>query len=492
MQYWHSRALTSENANIASIRYLRMAYRLSKSRLLSFVQCPRKLWLEIHRRELARLDPARLARFDAGHQVGEIARWLYGQAAVESGASVDFEAHYVHEHVVIRADVIERPGLFGSALTGPRVIEVKSSSGVSPQHVVDCAIQAWVIQGAGERPHGIAVAHIDGRFTYAGGGDYRGLLTEADVTSKVAPMLADVARWAREAQVVLAGPEPVVTIGTRCFSPRPCPFVSHCWPQVEYPLTSLPHVRKHLDAYLARGYRDLRDVPEEELRSADAIRVSRATRAGVVQVSDSLRAELRALPYPRYYLDFETIGPCIPLWTGTSPNQPVPYQWSVHVERAPSAALEHLEYLDLSGALPARGVAESLVRALGTEGPIVTYSSYERTCLRTLARFVPELAEALAALAARMVDLLPVVRGGYYHPAMQGSWSIKSVLPAIAPDMRYEDLGEVKEGLGAERAYLQAIDPATSPVRREVIRRALLRYCEFDTLAMVRIVRELA
>src|SRR5687768_5783846 len=84
-----------------NVRYQRMAYRLSKSRLLSFVQCPRKLWLEIHRRELARHDPARLARFDAGHQVGEIARWLYGQAAVESGASVEFETHYVHEHVVI-------------------------------------------------------------------------------------------------------------------------------------------------------------------------------------------------------------------------------------------------------------------------------------------------------------------------------------------------------------------------------------------------------
>jgi len=473
--------------------------RLSKSRLLSFLQCPRKLWLEVHSPQIVEQDAARLARFEAGHRVGAIARTLYTESAVLSGASVEFETQYVHDQVVIRTDVIERPGLFGGGFageagtvsSGPRVVEVKSASQVSMQHVIDCAIQAWAMQGAGDRPGSISVAHIDGQFTYAGGGDYRGLLKESDVTARVEPILAKVSGWARDAQAVLTAGEPVVAIGTRCNSPQPCPFVAHCWPQVQFPLTALPNLGKHLDEYVHKGYADLRDVPEGELHSVDAVRVWRATRDERAEVSDTLREELGAIPYPRYYLDFETLGPCIPIWAGTRPNQAIPYQWSVHIERAPGAELEHLEYLDLSGKQPANGVTETLLQALNScgDGPVLTYSSYERTCLRTLAAFVPARVVELEALERRLVDMLPIVRRGYYSPSMQGSWSIKAVLPAVAPSMRYESLGEVREGLGAERAYLEAIDPATTAARREAIRRELLRYCAFDTLAMVTICR---
>lgn len=467
-----------------------MPHRLTKSRLLSYLQCPRRLWLEVHRPELAMPDPARLARFETGNQVGTIARALYTRAAVETGASIQFEATYLHDDVLVRADVIERPGLFGPS--GTRLIEVKSASGVARQHLADCAIQVAVMRGVGDAPGSVAVAHIDKQFVYAGGNDYRGLLTETDVTSQVQPIAERVPAWSRDAQVVLAGREPPIAVGTHCHTPRPCPFLAHCWPRVRYPLSSLPNVHRKLNDYVARGYRDLRDVPEEELPGNDALRVWRATRAGRAEVSADLVAWLRALPWPRYYLDFETFGPCVPVWPGTRPNQAIPYQWSVHVEPSPQGTLAHFEHLDLSGDFPARGVAESLVRALGDVGPILTYSGYERRCLRTLAALVPDLAAELSALAARIVDLLPMIRGGYYHPEMHGSWSIKSVLPAAVPDMRYEDLGEVRDGTGAERAYLEAIDARTSVLRLHEIRQRLLTYCAFDTEAMVRLVRTLS
>ena len=70
---------------------------------------------------------------------------------------------------------------------------------------------------------------------------------------------------------------------------------------------------------------------------------------------------------------------------------------------------------------------------------------------------------------------------------MKGSWSIKAVLPTVAPEMRYDTLGEVREGDAVQRAYLEAINPLTPAIRRAEIARALLEYCQFDTHAMVRL-----
>ncbi len=127
-----------------------ITHRLTKSRLMSFLQCPRRLWLEVHRRYLAAEDPARLARFEAGHQVGAIARTLYAQDAVASGRSVEFETQYVHDHVLIRADIIERGGLFDFGPSTTRLVEVKSSSKVAQPHIADCAIQVAVMQADGD------------------------------------------------------------------------------------------------------------------------------------------------------------------------------------------------------------------------------------------------------------------------------------------------------------------------------------------------------
>jgi hypothetical protein len=88
----------------------------------------------------------------------------------------------------------------------------------------------------------------------------------------------------------------------------------------------------------------------------------------------------------------------------------------------------------------------------------------------------------------RLVDLYPITKASYYHPDMLGSWSIKAVLPTIAPDMDYEGLEGVAEGTEASRAYLEAIRPGTSTERKEEIRRELIEYCAHDTLAMVRLV----
>jgi hypothetical protein len=150
--------------------------------------------------------------------------------------------------------------------------------------------------------------------------------------------------------------------------------------------------------------------------------------------------------------------------------------------------LEHLSFLDISGGAPMRSFAESLIDAMGSDGPILVYNQgFENARIRELAIMFPDLAELLASLTERVVDLLPIARQHYYHPAMKGSWSIKAVLPTIAPELDYSTLAEVQDGGMAQAAFLEAIEPDTAEVRREDLRHALLEYCQLDTLAMVRL-----
>jgi hypothetical protein len=484
---------------------------LSKSRLASHLQCPRRLWLEIHRPDLAPpVSPAQQAVFASGHDVGDLARRLYDPlgagrlidgadgmaAALQATAAAIaadpeaplFEATFERDGLLVRADVIARDPATGS----PRLVEVKSSTGVKPEHVTDCAIQAWVLAASTMAPGTVALAHINNQFVYPGAGDYRGLLVEADLTPQLAEPMARVPGWLESARQGLGGPEPDVRTGSRCSSPYLCPFTSHCWPCTDYPLTSLPGLAgSRLDALVEQGFSDLRDLPPELIRGVDAQRVWRASRTGRPEVVRAALDGLRGLAYPRYYLDFETIAPAIPRWPGLRPYQPVPFQWSLHSEVAPGQ-LAHAAHLDLSGNLPARPVAEALLDAAGDRGPILMYSTYERTCLKTLATLCPDLGPALEALSARLVDLLPIVRRSYYHPAMQGSWSIKAVLPTIATDLSYDELEGIQDGNAAQRAYLEAIAPATSRARHDELRHQLLRYCAQDTLAMVRVAAFLA
>lgn len=480
-----------------------MAHGLSKSKLMSFRQCPKRLWLEKHRPDLGGFDAETQARFAEGHEVGAIAQRLYdtgGGVLVEYGDDLSgavertqqvlkgspsvpvFEATFVRNGLLVRADVLLR------GADGPKLIEVKASGSVKPQHVEDCAVQSWVLDTTPARPRAVALAHVDSSFVYPGDGDYAGLLAEVDLTVEATRLRAEVPDWVLAAKRVLSRDEPEAAIGRRCSTPYDCPFMAYCWKDTEYPIANLPGVNSRLDELLAAGYHDVREVPEPMVRGAQQLRVWRAVRDGRATLAAEAREAFSGLGWPRCYLDFETAGGAVPRWAGTRPWQQLPFQFSLHVEHA-DGRLEHAEFLDTSGGHPARAVAKALIEACGEAGPVFMYTPFERGCINTLGQFCPDLREQLEAIAARLVDLHPIARQHYYHPAMQGSWSIKKLLPAIAPEMDYSTLGEVQEGGAAQRAWAEATNPATGEARRAEIRAALLAYCRHDTLAMVTVAR---
>ena len=222
----------------------------------------------------------------------------------------------------------------------------------------------------------------------------------------------------------------------------------------------------------SEGFADLRDVPVDRLTREDHRRIWRATANGAGRALRPAPSKtLAALPWPRYYLDFETVGPAVPLWPGTRPYQKIPMQWSCHRQDADGTLAQLPPFLDTRGRRPAPRVRRGLVAAIGDTGPIMVYNaSFERSVLLQLADAFPDLAPALHAMADRLFDLLPFVRAHYYHPAMMGSWSIKRVLPTIAPDLDYANLDDVQSGDMVEPVYFEMIDPATPPNGAEALR----------------------
>lgn len=479
--------------------------RLSKSRIMSSLQCLKKVHLEVHRKELAQVSAATEAAFRMGHAVGDMAIQNYGQGAGETipynrgnfAAAIEqtrqlmdsqfslpvFEATLEYEDVLVREDVLLPDN------GGWRIVEVKAATSLKPEYVQDCAIQAWVHQGAGYDFNRISLAHVDNQFVYQGDGNYQGLLIEQDLTKTVRELLPSVPVWVEQAKKAVDGPEPQVGVGQHCFAPYECPFVVHCWPgDTRYPLLGYMGSKKKLGRLVALGYRDIRDVPVDELDSQTHVRIRHVTLSGAAEILPDAGAFIRSLDWPRYYLDFETFGPAIPMWPDTRPYQALPFQWSCHVEQE-DGRLSHVEFLDLSGEPPMRACAEQLISDLGDYGPILVYTMYEAGVIRGLMERFPDLSADLRQILERLEDIAPPIKQSYYHPDMLGSWSVKAVLPTIAPDMDYSLLEGIHEGTEASEAYLEAINPETSAERREVIRQQLRTYCAHDTLAMVRLVR---
>ena len=160
-------------------------------------------------------------------------------------------------------------------------------------------------------------------------------------------------------------------------------------------------------------------------------------------ISPSLWSRLEEITLPAGFLDFETISPAIPLYSGTRPYQQIPFQWSLHILDS-SGRLTHDSFLNDDPEDPRERFIITLLEAIPHQGAIVTYSSYEKSILNGLAYAFPLYRNRLLALCDRMVDLLKLIRENYYHPDFNGSYSLKSVAPTLAPDLDYTDLGHTR------------------------------------------------
>ena len=482
----------------------------SKSKLLALRQCPKRLWLEIHRSELRVDSAATQASFQVGHHVGDLAQRIYDREGVGALINVQsegfarafersaellhstqpiFEAGFSAGGALAFADVMLPKQKDGQQVW--RMVEVKSSTSVKDYHRDDVAVQAFVAQSAGVALQSISLAHIDSSWTYPGDEDYRGLLKENDLTEEAFSRSEEVKTWIANAQLVVASPaEPAIKIGSHCDIPYACGFYDYCRrnePKPEYPIYWLPNIGAKAVKLAEQGVIDLRNVPDD-LLNARQQRVKTHTLANSVFFDAvGAAADLSVHSLPAYFLDFETIQFAVPIWKGTRPYQQNTFQFSLHILSS-SGQLDHTEFLDISGNDPSESFARALIAACGQSGPVYVYNAgFETARINELSIRYPHLSADFLAINARVVDLLPIARERYYHPSQQGSWSIKKVLPAVVPELRYDALEGVLDGGMAMEAFLEAIHPDTKTERKNQIEQQLLAYCKLDTYAMVRL-----
>ena len=479
--------------------------RLSKSRFLAGLQCHKQLWWRVHEADAPELLPSAdlQARFEAGKAVGEAARRyvpggeLIGfhhyeidrkiaatRTALGGAMPAIYEAAFKADDAYGVVDILER------TTRGFTLIEVKSTTTVKPEHIFDAGMQTYLLRRNGIAVERAEVMHLNRECRYP---DLSNLFTRQDVTPSVEGFLPEVPDRIAAQHAALAGPVPDVPIGHHCFEPHECPFMKRCWPVwPEDHVSTLYVMRRRALDLEAQGYRTLHDLPGDLKLSAIQARQVRAVQAGTLITEESLGEALVPFEAPLAFLDFETVSPAIPVWDGCRPWDQVPVQFSVHVQQ-PGGGYTHHAWLAEGGADPRPEQAKLLVAACAGAEAIVAYnSSFERSCIRLLASAAPGLARELGLIELKLVDLLPVVRNHVYHPEFGGSFSLKSVLPALVPDMSYGDL-EIRDGAAATLALWRLVfEPHQLGRRRGArMRRALLAYCERDSWATVKLLERL-
>jgi len=480
---------------------------LSKSSFMAGLQYKRRLWLGWH-------DPIPVESVNhgltvgAGINIGRKARQLFpggrlvtGDGSTFTSSVVEtmrlmadpsvpaiFEAAFECDGVRIRGDIMERLAAYTWGLR-----EVKLSTELKDEHYDDIAIQLYVLSGTGIKVRSIELIYVNKNYIRGTDIDWRKFFARANVRTDAEAKLPALNKLVAGQQAILRRPgAPNVQPAHHCHTPVPCEFWDRCTARKPNDwIFYLPRLaQKRFDELHKAGITSIRRIPKSFALTLRQDIIRNVLKSGREYISTDLAAALKGFEPPAFYLDFETMNPVVPLYPGTSPYQRIPFQWSLH-HIGSEGKLTHNEFLADEATDPRPKFVASLLSALkGSNFPIIVYSGFEKSVLVDMAAQFPRQRMTIRKLQGRLRDLLQVARGHMYHPDFQFSHSIKSVGPALAPSIRYDDLGEIADGGAASRAFERLaggqLEDNENPVR---LRHALLNYCARDTLAMVEVHR---
>ncbi len=487
---------------------------LSKSQYLKGLQCHKALWLLKNKPELkSKVTEAKQAIFDRGTEVGKLAQKLFpGGVEIEfdpknftgmiartkelldtNPAITIYEATFDYDGCFAMLDILVKTP------EGLEIYEVKSSTGAKDIYLEDLSFQVYILQSLGYKITKASLININNEYTYDGVElKLEELFKIEDFTQELFTKAKHVPNVVTKMQQALAGNEPEIKIGAHCDKPYECDFKSYCWSHVpEISVFSLSNARgKDWELY-NQGYIKLEDIPLtksvlSQLSNKHIQQIESYIQNKIHINREAIKQEISKLKFPLAFLDFETYQDAIPQHAGTRPFEQIPFQYSLHILETPEAELQHKEFLADPKQDPRKDFITTLLSDLPATGSIVVYNrSFEAGILKKLGEYFPDLKHNIEAVVERFFDLMiPFQKRDYYHPDMQGSFSIKKVLPALVPELKYSDL-EISEGASASRAFVQ-LREISDEVQIRTVRSNLLNYCRLDTLAMVEIWKILA
>jgi hypothetical protein len=481
---------------------------LSKSQFIRGLQCHKSLWLYKNRPDLREEpSPSQQALFIEGAYVGELAREIFPrgtaikfeegtfeekikrtQELILSGAKTIYEATFQYDDVLVMVDILNK------GEDGWELYEVKASTKVKSTHENDVAVQYYVLNGSGLKLEKVFLVHINNQYTRQGNLDINQLFASEDLTRIARTKQGFVLDELQAIRQAIRAGEPRVDISPHCSDPYDCDFQKHCRRHVPqssvFGISRLSSEKKW--ALYSEGILGVDDIPEDyPLNQAQKIQVEAELTGKDFIDKDAIRTFLETLYYPLYFLDFETFNPAVPLFNGIRPYQKTSFQYSIHFQKEKEGVVYHEEFLAEEGTDPREKLAQGLVGHIPENSCVLAYNcGFEKGIIRELAKQFPKLNKRLMTIHDSTLDLMvPFQKRAAYKKEMNGSFSIKAVLPAFVPEMSYEKM-KISDGIQASSSYA-TLHLVEDKKTRSEIRKDLLEYCKLDTLAMVKILRKL-
>jgi len=486
--------------------------KLSKTQYLKGLQCPESLWLEKYKKNiLTDENSSQETIFDVGQQVGELACKLFPngkkipyentninekisltQQYLQNQVKNIYEATFEYEGVLVMVDILHIND-DGSL----EIYEVKSSTDVKNVYLDDASIQYYVLHGLEYEVKKTNIIYINNKYVRDEVLEIKKLFVIADISEEVMELQEQIPVHLKNFKMILQKEhEPEIDIGPQCFDPYFCNAIDYCWQHIpEYSIFDISRLRsdKKFNLYYNNiiTFQDIDDI--SLFSESQQIQIhSELTKKPIVN-RRAIKEFLNTLNYPLYHLDFETFQQAIPEWRGISPYMQIPFQYSLHIEQQ-DGSLIHKEFLAQEGKDPRYELAKRLVADIPSDVTVLAYNmGFEKGVIRKLAAMFDDLETYLLSIHDNIKDLMiPFAKKDYYLPQMKGSYSIKYVLPALVPEMAeaYKELDGIHNGSEAMQTYAKLTHMEDkAEVKR--MREALLKYCELDTLAMVKILEKL-
>jgi len=479
---------------------------LSKSQYIRGLQCHKSLWLYKNKQELRDTpDSSQESLFNTGNQVGELACKLFPNGVeikfasdnfdamlqqtkelIENGCEVIYEATFNESGIFSMVDILVKNG------DGWDLYEVKGSTQVKEYHLNDISIQ-WYSISKVLNLNKAYVVHINNKYVRDGELDINKLFTISDVTDEVQHRQYQIPFNLQEMSDMLDENMPDIDIGGHCDNPHGCDFKGHCWKEIPYPsVFNLYWMNwsKKFEMYY-KGMKTYDDIPKDfKLNATQKLQVDTFKSKEPYIDKPIIKNFLDTIEYPINFFDFETFQNAIPRFDNQRPYMQIPFQYSLHILYE-DGTMVHKEFLGDENSDPRDDLTAQMLNDITSTGSIVAYNqSFEQSRIKELAQFIPNKKDELLALNERFVDLIVPFRGrGYYHPNFNGSFSIKSVLPAMFPnddELDYKKLGSIQNGGDAMDTFAN-LHLLKDKSKLDDIKKDFLAYCRLDTLAMVRI-----
>ena len=475
---------------------------LSKSSYCRGLQCKKMLWLEKHKPE-EKEEINNESIMETGNAIHEVARYLFGshinieyrenlsQMIEDTMNTIDSykdviitEASFTYKNNFCSVDILKKNN------NSYEIYEVKSSTKLKDIYINDASYQYYVLTKLGLKVTKVCIVHINRDYVRNGDLDLDQLFKKRDITKEVKDLQNDVEKNIKEINEYVEKGEQPKDIDENCFEPYDCPFFKYCTrhlPEKNIFDIAGMQIRTKLKLY-REGLYDYKDLVNADINEnyKKVVEYELYNKEDYID-KESLKEFLDTLTYPLYFLDFETYQQPIPLYDNISPYKRIPFQYSLHYI---DKELKHKEFLAEAGTDPRRSLAEQLVKDIPKDVTTLAYNmTFEKGVIEELAELYPDLSEHLLNIRDNIKDLMvPFQQKKYYTKDMHGSYSIKYVLPALFPDdpsLNYKNLDLVHNGVEAMSSFEDLIGKTGK--EKEYIRERLLRYCELDTYAMVKI-----